>query len=94
MDNPYGFVQGGILAGFIDNVIGVAMFTLKPERRPSTVNLSLNYLRPARSRETIRGVAEVIREGRRQMYVEARLERENDDEVLVKATAINLLVDE
>ncbi len=44
--------------------------------------------------EILRGVAEVVKAGRSQVYVEARLEREADGALLVRATATNLLLDD
>ena len=32
MENPFGIIQGGILAAMLDNTIGPALFTVVPDR--------------------------------------------------------------
>ena len=92
MENPYGVIQGGLLAAMIDNMVGPAVFSVAPDRRSTTIYLSVSFLSPARPGEILRGVAEVVKAGRSQVYVEARLEREADGALLVRATATNLLL--
>jgi len=92
MENPYGVIQGGLLAAMIDNMVGPAVYSVAPDRRSTTIYLSVSFLSPARSGEILRGVAEVVKAGRSQVYVEARLEREADGALLVRATATNLLL--
>jgi uncharacterized protein (TIGR00369 family) len=92
MENPMGTIQGGILAAFLDNVIGPAIFSAVPDKVTSTLQLSINYLRPVKAGEVIRGIAQVLKQGRSQIVLEAWLERESDGELLVKASTVNLLL--
>ncbi len=94
MENPYGVIQGGLLAAMIDNMIGLAVASVAQGRPFTTISLSLSFLSPARPGEILRGVAEVVKAGRSQVYVEARLEREANGTLLVRATATNLLLGE
>ncbi len=94
MENPYGLIQGGILAGMLDNIIGPAVVSAVPQRQTTTVQMSVNYHAPARPGETLLGRAEVVRYGRTQAYIESRLERESDGALLVSATAVNLFLNE
>ena len=93
MENPYGLIQGGILAGMIDNIIGPAVASAVPDRQTSTIQMSVHYLHSVRAGERIIGEAQVIKFGRTQAYTEARLVREDDGTLLVKATATNVFLD-
>jgi acyl-coenzyme A thioesterase 13 len=92
MENPYGTIQGGILAGMLDNIIGPAVVSAQPDRRSATIQMSVNYLDSAKAGDTLLGTARVVRAGRRQAYIEAELIRESDNACLVKATATNVFV--
>ena len=91
MENPYGTIQGGIIAGMLDNVFGPAVVSAAPSSRSTTVQMSVNYLRSVKAGEPIIGTAEVVKLGRTQVLIEAKMERESDRELLVKATATNLI---
>jgi uncharacterized protein (TIGR00369 family) len=93
MENPYGNIQGGILAGMIDNVIGPAVVSLAPEKPTATIHMSVNFLGSARAGEAIIGTARVVRYGRTQIYLEAEMTRESDGKLILKATATNVLLD-
>jgi uncharacterized protein (TIGR00369 family) len=92
MENPYGSIQGGILAGMMDNVLGPAMVTLAPDRASATIQMSVNYLKPAKAGEAVIGRAEVVRQGTNQVYLEGSLERESDGTLLLRATATNIFL--
>jgi uncharacterized protein (TIGR00369 family) len=92
MENPFGQIQGGILAGMIDNCVGPAVGATTPDRQTTTIQMSIHFLKPVIAGETIIGTAEVVKYGRTQAYVEANLTRESDGELLVKATATNLFL--
>jgi len=93
MTNPFGTIQGGILAAMLDNCIGPAMVSAAPDRRGTLVQLSVNYLGAARPGEPLLGSAEVIKLGRTQIVVDAWLKRESDGELLVRGTGTNLLLE-
>jgi len=93
MENPYGLIQGGILAGMIDNIIGPAVVSVAPDRQSSTIQMTVNYLRSVKAGEKLIGTARVIKHGRTQAFVEATLEWERDKALLVKASATNVFLD-
>jgi len=93
MENPHGVIQGGILAGMLDNLIGPAVITSVPDRASSTIQMSVNYLKAARAGQSIIGTAEIVKLGRTQAYSEAKLELEETGEILAKATATNVFLD-
>lgn len=90
-ENPYGNVQGGLLAAMIDNCIGPAVFLLVPDRQMSTIEMKLNYLSPARPGELLRGEAHVIKHGRTTAFVEISLTRA-DGTLVAKASATNVFL--
>ncbi|HSA16013.1 MAG TPA: PaaI family thioesterase [Spirochaetota bacterium] len=93
MENPYGNIQGGILAGMIDNVLGPAVVSLAPEKPTATIHMSVNFLGSVRANEPVIGTARVVRYGRTQIYLEAEMTRESDGKLVLKATATNVLLD-
>lgn len=61
----YGNVHGGIIAGLMDSCIAVALNQqLDPHKGASTIEIKLNYLRPA-SKGLLRGQGKVIQMGRK-----------------------------
>lgn len=93
MTNPYGAVQGGLLAAMMDDTVGPAMFSLSLVRPFTTVAMTTHYLRAVRPGDVILGHSEVIKAGRTQALIEARLVRESDGELLAKASITNVFLD-
>lgn len=92
-ENPYGAVQGGLLAAMLDNCIGPAVFTIAPTRQSSTVEMTINYLAAVKAGETLRGEATVLHHGRTTAYVEASLHR-SDGTLVARASATNVFLGE
>jgi uncharacterized protein (TIGR00369 family) len=66
-------LHGGVLSALMDTAGGAAVWTLLGESdRCSTIDLRVDYLRPARL-ETVRAVAEVLRLGNRVGVTNIRL---------------------
>jgi acyl-coenzyme A thioesterase 13 len=93
MENPYGLTQGGILAGMLDNIIGPAIVATVPGRRTTTVQMSVNYLRPVRTGDILIGTAEIIKHGKTQAYTEAKLVNEATGELVACCSAVNIFLD-
>ncbi|MFA6032989.1 MAG: PaaI family thioesterase [Myxococcota bacterium] len=93
MENPFGVIQGGILAGMLDDVLGPAGMTMAGGRAFSTIQMSVNYLGRAYAGQPLLGVGHVIKAGKTQMLIEAELMRESDGEVLASAVSVNLFMD-
>ncbi len=70
MTNPFGGLHGGMMGVIVDECMGWAVVTLDLPVRYTTTGLHLDFLRAAREGETVRSVAEVVREGKRTIYVE------------------------
>lgn len=69
--NSYGIVHGGMLASFVDGLLGHAVG--RRVRRPGvTIHLSLDYLSMARAGEWVLGEARVTRGTREVAFAEGR----------------------
>jgi uncharacterized protein (TIGR00369 family) len=89
--NPVGSLQGGILASFFDNAFGPLSFATM--RKPCvSIDMTVNFIRPARPGETVVIKAEFKSKGRKvfQMYGEAF----NDKDKLIATATSNLMVHE
>lgn len=76
--NPLGSVHGGWFATLLDSVLGCAVqSTLPAGRAYTTVDLSINIVRPASHKSgPLRAVGKVIHAGRQIATAEARIEDE------------------
>jgi uncharacterized protein (TIGR00369 family) len=79
----HGLIHGGVLAALADEAAGLAATTvIAAEQLVLTVELKVNFLRPAASSPVIcRG--EVIRAGRQLIFTEARTYQEEDNRLLL-----------
>ena len=84
-----GGVQGGLVAGYLDDVMGYAyVLSTDGVLAPLTLELSMSLLKPVRE-GTLIGRGRVVKAGRRVIYLEAELLSE-DGEVLARATSTNI----
>lgn len=89
--NPMGSVHGGILTDLADAAMGYAVIsTLAPDESFTTVELKINFLRPA-FREKLRCHARVDSRGKTIVYAVADVENE-DGKSVAKAVSTNLVV--
>jgi acyl-CoA thioesterase len=85
----HGVVHGGAIASIIDSATAFAILTLlEPDERVTTVDLTVNYLRPA-TKGNLFATARVLRQGRRLIALSA--EATDDDETLL-ATALSTYI--
>jgi len=62
--NPFGMVQGGLLAAMLDDTLGPALVaTLGPGESAPTTDLHVQFLRPARPGRLV-GRGRIVRKGR------------------------------
>jgi len=85
----HGVVHGGAIASIIDSATAFAILTLlEPDERVTTVDLTVNYLRPA-TKGNLFATARVVRQGRRLIALSA--EATDDNETLL-ATALSTYI--
>jgi uncharacterized protein (TIGR00369 family) len=70
--NSHGIVHGGMLAAFLDSVMGSTVFHVL-ERRCVTVRLTIDYLMPGRVGRWLQGEAEVVGHDEQVAQVRGRL---------------------
>ena len=84
--NPIGNVQGGFLAAMLDDTLGPALVgTLADGEFPATLELKVNYLRPARPGR-LRGLGRVVHRGGTVAFLAGELV-DDAGQVLATATA-------
>jgi len=84
-----GGVQGGLVAGYLDDVMGYAhVLSTDGELAPLTLEFSMSLLRPVLEGPII-GKGRVVKAGRRVIYLEGELLSEVG-EVLARATSTNI----
>jgi uncharacterized protein (TIGR00369 family) len=85
--NASGNVQGGFLAAMLDDCMGPAiLIATNAERFPSTIDLHVQYLAPAKPGQLI-GKGRVVKIGKTIGFVEAELEDASGN-LIARATAI------
>jgi uncharacterized protein (TIGR00369 family) len=84
--NPFGAVQGGLLAAMLDDTLGPALVaTLGPGESAPTTDLHVQFLRPARPGRLV-GRGRIVRKGRDVGFMAGELVDEAG-EVVAVATA-------
>jgi uncharacterized protein (TIGR00369 family) len=91
--NPFGTVHGGILCDLTDLAMGMAfMTTLQPGQGLATIELKINYFRPARTGK-LSAEAKVLHRGRSTGFVECTVTDEAG-KLIVKATSTCMVVND
>lgn len=89
MLNPAQIVHGGVIAGMLDEVAGISVYSLQKEYFYTSLNLSIDFLRPVFNSPDVVVEGRVIRHGTRIIHVE--IEMFQEDELKAKATS-NLII--
>src|SRR5690242_3001154 len=89
--NPMGNIQGGFLAAMLDDTMGPALVaTLEPDEFAPTLELKVNFLRPAKVGRLV-GSARVVHRGGTIAFLEGTL-RDASGELVATATATARIV--
>ncbi|WP_128893222.1 PaaI family thioesterase [Erythrobacter sp. HKB08] len=84
--SPRGAVQGGLIAGFLDEVMGAALLaSTDGEALPLNLDMNLTFVRMV-PLETITGKGKVVRAGRRVAFLEGEL-FDKEGNLLARATS-------
>lgn len=88
----YGNVHGGVIASLMDSTIAVALNQqLDPKQGASTVEMKINYLRPA-NKGTLRGEGKVIQKGSKLMVGQGEI-RDEAGKLVALGTATFIITD-
>ncbi len=87
--SPRGIVQGGLVAGFLDEVMGGALLAASAQKAlPLNLELSMSLMRPV-PLETIQAKGRVVKLGRKVAFLEGEL-YDQQGKMLAKATSTAL----
>ncbi len=79
--NPFGYVAGGYLSVFADELLSSAIGSVMEEGEfATTAELKISFLKPVK-KGRVTGQAKVLRKGQRVAFVEATIENEKDEVV-------------
>ena len=83
--------HGGALAGLMDAALGVACLSTVCEENKiaSTVSMTVNFIRPALEGDKVTAFAQVIRQGKSLIFVEAKITNQHGDIVASGSASLN-----
>ena len=88
--NSEGNLQGGVMAAFIDAVLGTVTTPHLPEDKyPTLAEMKVSFFRPARVGTRITGTGRVVKRGRRVLFAEVEVTDE-DGKLLAKASGTEI----
>lgn len=88
----FGIAHGGVTATLLDSVMGSAAHSTAPENHyVVTVQLNLNYIRPAWNGSTMIAIGEVLHKGLQTCVTRGEIRRE-DDTLIASGTATFMYV--
>jgi acyl-coenzyme A thioesterase 13 len=90
MTNPGKILHGGTIASMMDDVMGMTVFSLGRESFYSTINLTIDYLLPAKIGDVIFVKSKVIRAGKTVINMDCEI-RNIEHKIIAKCTS-NLVV--
>lgn len=86
MTNLARILHGGIMSTMIDEVMGIAFFTLDLEYFFPTVNLNVDFMAPAQIGDLIQVEASITKQGKTIIYTEA-IVKNGDGKLLAKGSS-------
>lgn len=90
--SPRGFVQGGLIGGFLDEVMGAAAFGYSGGKQlPLNLDMTMSYLRPVPIGPLV-GKGRVVKMGRNVAFLEGELQ-DMKGVTLVRSTTTAMLTE-
>jgi uncharacterized protein (TIGR00369 family) len=86
MINPAQTLHGGMAAMILDEIIGMTAFSLYTEVLYTSINLQVDFLRPARLGDKLLASARVVRQGKQVIHLEADIRRA-DGKIIAKGSS-------
>ena len=93
LNNPVGSVLGGFTAAMIDDAAGAATWFGGGKRMFATVQMSTNFLRPAKAGVALIADAIVTGVGGQQAFIDVRITREQDGKLVATGTVVQTFID-
>lgn len=85
--NMRGIVQGGAVVALADAAAGWASYATVPSGRFTTIDLTVNFLRPARLGDLLVALARPVHLGRRLLVLEVMVHRDGNGDAPVGSAA-------
>jgi uncharacterized protein (TIGR00369 family) len=77
--NPFGYIAGGYLTVFADELLGSAIGSVLDEGElATTAELKISFLKPV-AKGLVRGEGKVLRKGKRVAFIEATIKNARDE---------------
>jgi len=89
MSNPTGLLHGGMQSAMMDDVLGMTTATLGYEGFPISIDFHIDFLGKVKIGESVRVIAEVVREGKNIIHMSIEILDKNGN--LVSTGNSNLL---
>ena len=86
MTNPLNILHGGAAASMLDDVMGMTVYMLGRENFYTTVNLSIDYLSPAKVGDTLSVKSKIIRAGKTVIHITCEIHN-TDQKIIAKCTS-------
>ncbi|MBA4851764.1 PaaI family thioesterase [Emticicia sp. BO119] len=86
MTNPLKILHGGTAASMLDDVMGMTVYMLGRETFYTTVNLSVDYLSPAKEGDTLLVKSNIIRAGKTVIHITSTIYTA-DKKIVAKCTS-------
>ena len=81
--NPFGYIAGGYLTVFADELMGSAIGSvLEKGELATTAELKISFLKPV-AKGLVRGEGKVLRKGKRVAFIEATIKNTQDEVVAI-----------
>lgn len=77
--NPALILHGGVSAAMMDEVLGATVYSLDKGAFYATINLNVDYLRPAKQGEFVWVTSEIIKEGKTLIHAACTIKNEAGD---------------
>lgn len=87
--NPAMILHGGVAAAMMDEVMGMTVYSLGKDAFFASVNLNVDYLRPAKVGETVLVKSEIIKDGHTIVHAECVIT--NQEGKIVAKSVSNLV---
>jgi acyl-coenzyme A thioesterase 13 len=87
--NPAGIMHGGVLAGMMDEIIGMTGYTLNNEGLFVAASLNVDFLRPSNVGDTLLVSANVVRAGKTMLHIVSEIH--NSEGKLIAKASTNLV---
>lgn len=93
MTNGIGTLHGGVIAGILDDMMGITVVSLGDKNFFTTVNLTVDYLYPARENDVLTAKAFMIKKGKQIHHVQAELWNLATNKMIAKGNSNLLRID-